>query len=194
LRFLSAKPIGPVLSKLLTRHRHQRLAAELYVKLVEQARSPAFYTVCGVPDTLDGRFEALALHAFLVFHRLKREDQPARDLAQALFDHMFADMDLSLREIGVTDFSIGKKVKAMGRGFYGRIVAYDHALEAEDPLELESALRRNLYGTAEPEAGQVRAMAGYLRREVAGLAVQPVDAFLAVSPRFGAAPQTVEAL
>ncbi len=182
-----------MLSKLFSRRRQERIAAELYVKLVEQARSPAFFTACGVPDTLDGRFEALALHAFLVFHRLKREAPPAPDFAQALFDHMFADMDLSLREIGVTDFSIGKKVKAMGRGFYGRIVAYDRGLEAEDPEALESALRRNLYGTAEPAAGQVRAVAAYLRREVAALAAQPVAGFLAADVRFGPAPEMVEA-
>ena len=182
-----------MLFKLFTRHRRERVAAELYVKLVEQARSPAFYTVCGVPDTLDGRFEALALHAFLVFHRLKAEGQEAQGFAQALFDHMFSDMDLSLREIGVTDFSIGKKVKAMGRGFYGRVVAYDHGLAAEDPEGLEGALRRNLYGTVEPEPGQVRAVAAYLRREVAGLAAQPVAALLAGEVRFGPAPDMVEA-
>lgn len=182
-----------MLSKLFTRHRRERVAAELYVKLVEQARSPAFYTACGVPDTLDGRFEAVALHAFLVLHRLKREAPPASDFAQALFDHMVSDMDLSLREIGVTDFSIGKKVKAMGRGFYGRVVAYDRGLAAAEPEELEAALRRNLYGTVEPEAGQVRAVAAYLRREVAGLAAQPATAFLAGEVRFGPAPEMVEA-
>lgn len=182
-----------MLSKLFTRHRRERVAAELYVKLVEQARSPSFYTACGVPDTLDGRFEALALHAFLVLHRLKREAPPAPGFAQALFDHMISDMDLSLREIGVTDFSIGKKVKAMGRGFYGRVVAYDHGLAAADPEELEAALRRNLYGTVEPEPGRVRAVAAYLRREVAGLAAQPVGALLAGEVRFGPAPEMVEA-
>jgi len=182
-----------VLSKLFARHRRERLAAELYVKLVEQARHPAFYTVCGVPDTLDGRFEALALHAFLVFHRLKREGQEAQGFAQALFDHMFNDMDLSLREIGVTDFSIGKKVKAMGRGFYGRIVAYDKGLGTADPEVLEDALRRNLYGTVQPGPGQVRAIAAYMRREAAGLAAQPPAAFLAGDVRFGPAPEMVEA-
>lgn len=183
-----------MLSKLFARHRRERVAAELYVKLVEQARSPAFYTACGVPDTLDGRFEALALHAFLVLHRLKREAPPAPGFAQALFDHMVSDMDLSLREIGVTDFSIGKKVKAMGRGFYGRVVAYDRGVAAaDDPEALESALRRNLYGTVEPRPGQVRAIAAYLRREVAGLAAQPVAAVLAGEVRFGPAPEMVEA-
>lgn len=182
-----------MLSKLFTHHRRERVAAELYVKLVEQARSPAFYTACGVPDTLDGRFEALALHAFLVLHRLKREAPPAPGFAQALFDHMVSDMDLSLREIGVTDFSIGKKVKAMGRGFYGRVVAYDHGLAADDPAALEAALRRNLYGTVEPQPGQVRAVAAYLRREVAGMAAQPVAAFLAGEVRFGPAPGMMEA-
>jgi cytochrome b pre-mRNA-processing protein 3 len=182
-----------VLFKLFTRHRRERLAAELYVKLVEQARSPAFYTACGVPDTLDGRFEALALHAFLVFHRLKSEGQEAQGFAQALFDHMFSDMDLSLREIGVTDFSIGKKVKAMGRGFYGRIVAYDRGLADNDTGPLEDALRRNLYGTVDPGPGQVRAVAAYMRREASGLAAQPVEAFLAGEVRFGPAPEMVEA-
>lgn len=182
-----------MLPKLFSRRHHERPAATLYVKLVEQARSPAFYTACGVPDTLDGRFEAVALHAFLIFHRLKHEAPPAPDFAQALFDHMFADMDLSLREIGVTDFSIGKKVKALGRGFYGRVVAYDRGLAASDSEELEAALRRNLYGTVEPAAKQVAAMAAYLRREVAGLVAQPAASFLAGEARFGTAPETVEA-
>lgn len=181
-----------MLSKLFSRRRHERPAADLYIKLVDQARDPAFYTACGVPDTLDGRFEAVALHAFLVFHRLKREAPPAPDFAQALFDHMFNDMDLSLREVGVTDFTIGKKVKAMGRGFYGRVVAYDHGLVAADPADLEAALRRNLYGTTEPDAAQVTAVATYVRREVAALAAQPAADFLKGEVRFGPAPVALE--
>jgi cytochrome b pre-mRNA-processing protein 3 len=93
----------------------------------------------------------------------------------------------------VTDFSIGKKVKAMGRGFYGRIVAYDRGLGAADSDALEEALRRNLYGTVEPRPGQVRAVAAYMRREAAALSAQPVEAFLAGAVRFGPVPEMVEA-
>ncbi|MGB1548449.1 MAG: ubiquinol-cytochrome C chaperone family protein, partial [Alphaproteobacteria bacterium] len=96
-------------------------ARTLYTQIVAQARRKEFYTAGGVPDTLDGRFEMLALHAFLVLYRLKRLD--ADELAQALFDMMFADMDENLREIGVGDLSVDKRVKRMVSAFYGRVVA-----------------------------------------------------------------------
>lgn len=152
-----------------------RAAAELYLALVAQSRRAAFYRCGGVPDSTVGRFNMIVLHAFLVFHRLKAERPRTDALAQALFDHMFADMDRSLREMGVGDLVVGKKVKRLARGFYGRVVAYERALAAPDDGPLEAALRRNLFDGVVPEPEQLAAMAGYLRHAAATLAAQPID-------------------
>src|SRR5262245_48094906 len=96
----------------------------LYAAAIAQARQPVFYAGLRVPDTVDGRFELVALHVFLILQRLKSEPE-ATPFAQALFDTMFADMDRNLREMGVGDLSVGKKVKAMAQGLYGRIAAYE---------------------------------------------------------------------
>lgn len=119
-------------------------ARHLHARIVEQARQPVFYAALGVPDTLDGRFELIALHCFLVMHRLKAEPSGV-GLARELVEAMFADIDASLREMGAGDLGVGKRVKKMGQAFYGRVAAYDGALS--NRAALEAALRRNLYGT-----------------------------------------------
>lgn len=155
-----------------------RGARLLYRAAVEQARRPAFYTRFGVPDTVDGRFDMIAVHVFLLLHRLKRDGHAQAKTGQALFDLMFADMDGSLREMGVGDLSVGRKVKQMATGFYGRVAAYETGLQ-NGGRELEQALRRNLYGTvAAPAPAEVAAMADYVRRQAAFLANQSADALL----------------
>ena len=129
-------------------------AATAYRRVVEQARQPGFFTDCGVPDTVDGRFELICLHAFLYLHRLKREQPRAAPLGQRFFDTMFADFDRSLREMGTGDLSVGREVKRMAQAFYGRIAAYEEGLAASDAV-LPPALARNLYGTAPADRGAV---------------------------------------
>jgi cytochrome b pre-mRNA-processing protein 3 len=151
-------------------------ARRLYAGLVEQARAPAFYDQLGVPDSLDGRYEMLALHMALTLRRLKREGAATAALAQALFDQMFADMDRSLREIGVGDLSVGKRVKEMARGLYGRIAAYEAGIAGSDPA-LEQALARNVYGTlAPPPRPALAELARYVRRAAAQLDGVPAAA------------------
>jgi cytochrome b pre-mRNA-processing protein 3 len=154
-----------------------RGAGLLYRAAVEQARRPAFYALHGVPDTIDGRFDMVALHVFLILHRLKRDGQAQGAVGQALFDLMFADMDGSLREMGVGDLSVGRKIKQMATGFYGRVAAYETGLASRGG-ELERALRRNLYGTAAPAPAQVAAVESYVRHQAAFLAGQPGDALM----------------
>lgn len=163
----------------------RNIAADgLYAALVEQARCPEFYVALGVPDTVDGRFEMIALHAFLVLNRLKGEPGQAA-FAQALFDTMFADMDRSLREMGVSDLSVGRHVKNMAKGFYGRVAAYESGLADAGPAKLDDALRRNVYGTL-AEAPDPGPLARYLRASVAALAAQSVAEVAAGRPRFAA--------
>jgi cytochrome b pre-mRNA-processing protein 3 len=161
-------------------------ARRLYAHLVAQARAPEFYRELGVPDSLDGRFEMLALHVFLTLRRLKRSGH--EPLAQALFDTMFTDMDRSLREIGVGDLSVGKRVKDMAKALYGRIAAYEAGLAERDDAALVKALERNLFGTvAAPSAAAVAALARYLRQAAERLeAAAPAE--LAAAPPWPAIP------
>jgi cytochrome b pre-mRNA-processing protein 3 len=163
-------------------------AAELYDRAVAQARSPAFYTDLEVPDTLDGRFELVALHVYLILRRLHADHERTARLSQALFDRMFEDMDGSVRELGAGDLGVGPRVKKMARNFYGRIKAYDQGL-AGDRGELQAALRRNLYGNLETVSDHaVAAMAAYLARESAALAERPLDEVAGGQVAFGPAP------
>ena len=113
-----------------SRRKSVRDAAErAYQRVVEQARQPLFFTAFGVPDTVDGRFELICLHSFLYLHRLKSERPQSAAVSQAFFDAMFTDMDRGLREMGTGDLSVGRHVKRMAQGFYGRIRAYQDGLE-----------------------------------------------------------------
>jgi cytochrome b pre-mRNA-processing protein 3 len=160
-------------------------AEHAYGLVVEQSRRPEFFTALGVPDTLDGRFELVCLHAFLYLHRLKAEGAAAAALGQRFFDQMFADFDRSLREIGTGDLGVGRQVKRMAEAFYGRIRAYEDGL-AGDEAALHAALARNLFGTATASDGQLARVAAYLRREREALAGQPAAALLAGTMAFGA--------
>jgi len=161
-------------------------AEHAYALVVEQSRRPEFFMTFGVPDTLDGRFEMICLHAFLYLHRLKCEGAAATRLGQSFFDCMFADFDRSLREIGTGDLSVGRQVKRMAEAFYGRIRAYEEGLAGHDAA-LCAALARNIYGTAAATDEQLARVASYIRREVTGLAAQPAATLLAGKMTFGAA-------
>ncbi len=169
----------------------KRTAQKLYLKVVEQARRPEFYLRCGAPDTIDGRFDMIVLHAFLLMRRLKRNRAPSDSLAQALFDCMFANMDENLREMGVGDMGVGRRVKDMARAFYGRVAAYESGLDGDDRV-LGDALRRNLFRGITPDENAIEAMVGYVRREAAALDDVEFDSLLAGDVAFGAAPELRE--
>ncbi|MBV9523459.1 MAG: ubiquinol-cytochrome C chaperone family protein [Alphaproteobacteria bacterium] len=179
------------IASLFCRHPHRDRARQLYAEIVAQSRRAVFFAACGVPDTLDGRFDLLALHAFLVLNRLKREHEESAEFAQELFDCMFTDMDRSLREMGVGDLAVGRHVKRMAKAFYGRIASYESGLAAEGG-SLDEALRRNLYGTVTPLPRDVAAMAGYMRRCAEALDAQPAATLLAGTARFAALPSAPE--
>ena len=122
-----------------------KIINEMYQLIVQQARDPKFYRDFSVPDTVDGRFEMISLHVFLVLRRLRRSSEGASKLSQALFDYMFEDMDLSLREMGAGDLGVGKRVKIMSENFMGRLIKYSQSLENNNASLLAKALSRNLY-------------------------------------------------
>ena len=164
---------------LLRRRPHERAGFELYTAAVEAARDPALYGPDAVPDTLDGRFDLISLHVGLLVRRLRGDADPrGAPLAQAVFDAMFADMDVSLREMGVGDMSVGKRVKRMWEAWHGRARAYEAALEAGDRPALEEALSRNVWRGEAPE-GAVRRLADRAMALDAALAAESLDRLLA---------------
>jgi cytochrome b pre-mRNA-processing protein 3 len=162
------------LKRLFQSPRFQSEGRALYRQLSAHSRLPVFYTRYGVPDTLDGRFEMLCLHAYALFHSLKGKGADAEALSQAVYDAMFADLDGSLREMGVADLGVGRRIKTMTEALNGRIQAFDRALAADGP-GLDEAIRRNVYGTVTPEGSQVQGMAGYLRQVRAALTAVALD-------------------
>lgn len=163
--------------------RHQRAAAALYAAAVAAARDPYFYASLGVPDTLDGRFDLISLHAFLLVNRLQDAGDPGPALAQAVFDAMFQDMDRNLREIGVGDLSVGKRVRAMWEAFHGRSKAYAEAMRAMDQEALAAVLTRNVWRGIAPE-GAAQRLAELVLEQAADLVRQPLDALAAGQVRF----------
>ncbi len=164
---------------------------------MRQSRRPEFYLNAGVPDSLDGRFDLLAVHAFMVMRRLKRDGgEEAPRLSQYLYDVMFADMDRMWREQGVGDIGVGHRVNRMSKAFLGRIIAYETALEGGEADPLADALRRNLYrtlgGAGDVDRQAVMAMVDYVRREDAALAGRPVENFVAGAIAFGPPPGGVD--
>jgi cytochrome b pre-mRNA-processing protein 3 len=146
-------------------------AATLYTRTAERARAAELYEACGIPDTLDGRFDALALHAALVIDRLRHEPD-GEALSQAFFDAMFRHLDLTLREIGVQDLGVGRRIKIMAEGFHGRALAYRAALAGDGPAPLAEVLRRNAYGGRPPpvDAQTVARLETHVRHEADRLA------------------------
>tara|TARA_B100000925_G_C21969406_1_gene457136 strand:+ start:635 stop:1195 length:561 start_codon:yes stop_codon:yes gene_type:complete len=124
-----------------------------YTAIVAQARKPDYYGAGGVPDSFDGRFDMLAIHVHLVLRRLRSQGLARDDIGQALFDMFFRDMDQAMRETGVGDLGVGKKIRKMAQAFYGRVAAYDEAMgkaapaksDAETVIALKAVLQRNLY-------------------------------------------------
>lgn len=160
---------------LIRRGRHERVGFELYGAAVAAAREPFLYTDLGVPDTLDGRFDMVSLHTFLLIQRLKREPAPGPALAQAVFDAMFSDMDVNLREMGVGDLSVGRKVRVMWEAFHGRAAAYAAAMNAGDTAALEAALDRNVWRGKSPPDGSTRALRRVVLAQDAHLAARDLE-------------------
>ncbi|MBK5656489.1 MAG: ubiquinol-cytochrome C chaperone family protein [Rhizobium sp.] len=134
--------------------------------IVTQAREPLFYRDLGVPDTVNGRFDLLLMHLWLVLRRLKSVEAGA-DLSQALFDHFCIDMDDNLREMGVGDLTVPKRMQAFGEAFYGRTAAYDLALTDGDEALAQSFCKNILNGQNMDKA---RELVAYARQAMAELA------------------------
>jgi cytochrome b pre-mRNA-processing protein 3 len=154
-------------------------------EIVAAARRPALYEALGAPDRIDGRFELLTLHAGLVLRRLSALGGLADAMAQDLVNSAFAHFDDTLREMGLSDIAVAKRLKAMGSAFYGRNAAYAAALNDGSAARLAAALARNVYGAAGPEsAPKAEALAHHVASLDAALAAIPIEAFATGRFRF----------
>jgi len=141
---------------------YRKSADKLYAEILMNVRKPVFYEEYGVPDSFDGRFDLLLVHAFIVLH-ITMEHEDYEELSQALFDTVFQDMDQTLREMGIGDMGVPKHMKRMMKAFNGRMHAYqvalnpdslkDIAIEDLKQTNLQEALKRNLYATVSDGKG-----------------------------------------
>lgn len=130
--------------------KHNRIIVERqYAALTATARTPVFYAELGVPDTVMGRFEMLSLVLILYFRRMRQSARGGQEIAQEIIDAFFEDVDHSIRELGIGDQGVPKRMKKLAGMFFGRLEAYAAALDKDDADLLASALRRNIY----PEMG-----------------------------------------
>ncbi len=165
----------------------QTAGRALYTAVVAQARDPVLYSDCGAPDTVEGRFEIYSLHVVLLLERLRRQGALAAETSQALFDTYVRSLDDALREMGVGDLSVGKKMRKLGEAFYGRVKSYEAAFEVlPDAGPLQALLLRTVYdGVESADTGRLSA---YILAQKAALAAAPLETLLA-----GQAPWTTTA-
>lgn len=151
----------------------------LLARIAEASREPALYLGGGIADDFEGRFESFTLHVFLVLRRLRALPAPASDLAQELVDAGFAYLELGFRQAGISDVAVPKKLKKIGRSFYGRIKAYEEALAGEEDAALIAAIARNV-----GPAVDAPALAHYVEAGIARLDTLDIDGILTADPLF----------
>jgi cytochrome b pre-mRNA-processing protein 3 len=164
---------------------NRAITDSVYAGIVTAARQAEFYSHAEVPDTPLGRFEMLCLHLFLLLHRLRGLEGAAAELAQDVTDVFIEDIDHSLRELGIGDIGIPRRVKKLARMFYGRAHAYGEALDRGDMTALAGALHRNIQPDR-PDWPQAQALAQYAAAASRHLADQPVDLILRGKVEFAA--------
>jgi cytochrome b pre-mRNA-processing protein 3 len=174
-----------MLKQLMARSPERQAAERLHAAAVRQARLEAFYARMGAPDTVEGRFEMLTLHLILLIDRLKAASGAAAGVRQALFDSYVSHLDGALREMGVGDLAMGKRMRKLGEAFYGRAQAYDSAFRVlPDTAALEAVVARTVLGgdaNADPAP-----LAAYAWRCREALAANDTDRLLQDQPLWAA--------
>ncbi|MDK4739187.1 MULTISPECIES: ubiquinol-cytochrome C chaperone family protein [unclassified Rhizobium] len=144
------------------RNHNQLIVVRQYDTLTAMARLPVFYTDYDVPDTVMGRFELLSAVMILFFRRTRSSETSGQELAQEIVDAFFEDIDYSIRELGIGDNSVPKRMKKLAGMFYGRLESYAAAMDGNDRVALAAALRRNIYPKAGEGAPSMIALADWM--------------------------------
>lgn len=167
------------------------MGRDLYDAIVAQARTPGFYRELQVPDTIEGRFELIVLHIALVLDRLGRQGAAGQQLAQSLTESFVTDMDDTLREMGISDLGVPRRVKKAAAALYERGQAYASSLQARQapPDPLAAALSEHVYAGARAGLAPEQ-LAGYVREAGALLDQQPASGLLAGQIAFPPVPGT----
>ncbi len=139
-------------------------AHQLFLKVIEQSRDDSFYKNYKVEDSLDGRFDLMTMHMSIILNKLEQHSEinDAKLVRRSLQEIMFDNLDLSLREIGVGDLGVGKKIKVMAEAFYGRVAVYQALFKSNNHRDLSEALKRNLYRGRDIEEGVLSEMVNYV--------------------------------
>jgi cytochrome b pre-mRNA-processing protein 3 len=166
-----------VLERLFARRPAKTAGQALYASAARQSRRPGFYSRMGAPDTAEGRFEIYSLHVLLLLHRLKGQGDQARETSQAAFDAFVQALDDALREMGVGDVAVPKRMKRLAGAFYGRVKAYDEALSLlPDTAPLQALVGRTIL--LDVEGGDAAALAAYAAEARRTLAAIPTQSLL----------------
>ena len=174
-----------VFARWRARRASRAVIEQILGEIVAAARRPALYQALQAPDRIDGRFELLTLHAGLVLRRLGALGGLADSMAQDLVNSVFLHFDDTLREMGLSDIAVSKRIKAMGSAFYGRNAAYAAALNEGSAARLAAALARNVYGAADPDAAPgAGALALHVASLDTALAAIPMEDFATGRFRF----------
>ncbi len=138
-------------SRIILQNSLRTSSESLYQLIVWQARKECFYTYGEIPDTQEGRLENIILHLYIVFRRINYKKGRQNDLSRALVEYLVDDLDNNLRELGVSDISVGKKVRDLVARFYGRCRIFDEALCKQTEESLKCALLTSIYGNKQRE-------------------------------------------
>ena len=149
------------IKKYFNKNPYSEVAELYYKKIVTMARNIELYEKGGVSDTLEGRYELIVLHSHLFIRKLIKSGTIGKSISQEIIDILVKDFDYSLRELGIGDLSVGKNIKKMLEGYYGRAEAYEKAL-SDGPKSLVSALKKNLYGSIKPSNLEIEYIRNYI--------------------------------
>lgn len=168
-----------ILDRLFRPRAAQAAGRQLYAQAVDQARQTGLYAALGAPDTPEGRFEVYTLHVMMLVERLRGQGDQAGETSQAMFDAYLSALDHGLRELGVGDLAVGKRMRKLGEAFYGRGKSYDEAIGAlPDRGPLLALIGRTVFAGA-PDDGRADGFAAYVLDQRAALAAQPAERLLA---------------
>lgn len=174
-----------VLSFLSRGKTRRKLGEELYSFVRDAARNPAFFGEGKIADSVDGRFEILVMHGFLLMRALRQHNQVER-VDQLVFDAMIRDLDGAVRELGASDTRVGRRIKSMAQGFFGRSKSYHEALESADPAQIHEALARNIEAscTTKPKAAFLKEVSDWFLASNQQLVGQEWEVLLRDGPKF----------
>ena len=171
-------------SYVMTKHQKKKLIDSYYQKIVDVSRNKVFYSKLMIPDTLDGRYDLLALFSIILTFSLSRSGKRGIELSQILFDKIFLDLDLSLRELGAGDAGVHIKIKSMIRSYMGRQKAYCDCFEKDDYVKLEKSVIKNIYRNVYEHGNEPSLLVKYCKECIYSFKDKHIEYFISTKFNF----------